>query len=126
LYLLLAEAENGLHNRHFDVDDYKAVVIDGMEQDKKVVEQVKNFLAMRKIHSELFYNIRMWGVRDPEFNKQKFSADLIEQFNAIKDEMKFDKAKQTLFTTQQHLTDVNSLCFQFFNSLVLMGNYEIK
>jgi len=94
LYLLLAEAENGLHNRHFDVDDYKAVVIDGMEQDKKVVEQVKNFLAMRKIHSELFYNIRMWGVRDPEFNKQKFSADLIEQFNAIKDKMKFDKAKQ--------------------------------
>jgi hypothetical protein len=39
---------------------------------------------------------------------------------------KIDEAKQTLFTTQQHLTDVNSLCFQFFNSLVLMGNYEIK
>ncbi len=37
--------------------------------------------------------------------------------------MKIDKEKQTLFTTQQHLNDVNPLCFQFFNSLVLMGNY---
>ena len=37
--------------------------------------------------------------------------------------MKIDKEKQSLFTTQQHLNDVNPLCFQFFNSLVLMGNY---
>jgi len=37
--------------------------------------------------------------------------------------MKIDKEKQSLFTTQQHLTDVNPLCFQFFNSLVLMDNY---
>lgn len=37
--------------------------------------------------------------------------------------MKIDKEKQSFFTTQQHLTDVNPLCFQFFNSLVLMDNY---
>ena len=37
--------------------------------------------------------------------------------------MKIDNEKQSLFTTQQHLNDVNPLCFQFFNSLVLMGNY---
>ncbi len=37
--------------------------------------------------------------------------------------MKIDKEKQSFFTTQQHLNDVNPLCFQFFNSLVLMGNY---
>lgn len=37
--------------------------------------------------------------------------------------MKIDKEKQTMFTTQQHLNDVNPLCFQFFNSLVLMDNY---
>jgi hypothetical protein len=37
--------------------------------------------------------------------------------------MKIDIEKQSLFTTQQHLNDVNPLCFQFFNSLVLMGNY---
>lgn len=94
LYLLLAEAENGLHNRHFDVEEYKVVVIDGIEQEEKVVAQVSNFVTMRKIHSELFYDMRKWGVRDPELNKQKFSAHLKEQFNAIKNEMKFDKAKQ--------------------------------
>lgn len=37
--------------------------------------------------------------------------------------MKIDKEKQSLFTTQQHLNDVNPLCVQFFNSLVLMDNY---
>jgi len=94
LYLLLAESENGLHNRHFDVDEYKSIIIDGMDQERKVIDQVKNFWAMRKLHSELFYNIRMWGVRDPEFNKSKFAANLTEQFEAIKDDMKFDKAKQ--------------------------------
>jgi hypothetical protein len=37
--------------------------------------------------------------------------------------MKIDMQKQSLFTTQQHLSDVNPLCFQFFNSLVLMDKY---
>jgi hypothetical protein len=37
--------------------------------------------------------------------------------------MKIEKEKQSFFTTQQHLNEVNPLCFQFFNSLVLMGNY---
>lgn len=37
--------------------------------------------------------------------------------------MKIDMQKQSMFTTQQHLSDVNPLCFQFFNSLVLMDKY---
>lgn len=37
--------------------------------------------------------------------------------------MKIDLQKQSIFTTQQHLSDVNPLCFQFFNSLVLMDKY---
>lgn len=37
--------------------------------------------------------------------------------------MKLDMQKQSILTTQQHLSDVNSLCFQFFNSLVLMDKY---
>lgn len=37
--------------------------------------------------------------------------------------MKINKEKQSFFTSQEHLNDVNPLCFQFFNSLVLMGNY---
>lgn len=37
--------------------------------------------------------------------------------------MKIDMVKQSVYTTQQHLNDVNSLCFQYFNSLVLMDRY---
>ncbi|MBK8658554.1 MAG: hypothetical protein IPN22_06695 [Bacteroidetes bacterium] len=93
LYSFLREAETQIQERQFDLQEFKESILDSADEQREQTKKTIEYLQLRQISNEIYYQSRIWGVVDEELSNRHSPQKALAEFEKINKSLQSDRAK---------------------------------
>ncbi len=93
LYSFLREAETQIQERQFDLYEFKESILDTSAEQQEQTKKTVEYLQLRQISNEIYYQSRIWGTVDEELHNRHAPQKALVEFEKIKKSLHSDRAK---------------------------------
>ncbi len=107
LYMFLREAESQIHERQFDLNEYREVLLDKSKDDGKVVQKLNSYFKLRSVSNEIYFHSRIWGVFDNELIRHHAPEKALKEFASLRTKLDSDKANLLAWKVLSLIDSIN-------------------